>query len=184
MKSAFIMFGLAVANENPLFKNVEEANNFLRIKRSTGWFDATTGAPGSKTDATTQDYHEQQEAQAEQFIKQYHLTSVESWDELKERLEANANIPKNKVDELENCVSSCNWENRKEFFRPGDRSIGEKKQNQENCYEKSDAKDESCFAEKLIPCPKCFRYIPTEDVDLIKEGCDLLGGGLLCKFLP
>lgn len=170
MKSVFFLFGLAFAEKNPLMKNAEEANNFLRLKRSPGWLDATTGAPGSKTDATTQNYQDQQDAQNAQFIDQYSLTSVETWGELKEKMEKNEDVPEEKVDELESCASKCKWEDKKESYRRGDRSIEERKENQEKCYEKSGQKDQACFAEKIIPCPKCFRYIP----QVSKSGGDIM----------
>ena len=186
MKSVFFLFGLAFATKNPLLQNAEEANNFLRLKRSPGWFDGTTLAPGQKkTEATTQDYKSQQEAQKEQFLTQYSLTSVESWGELKEKMEANGQVPEEKVDELEDCASKCKKQAAWDKMLPGDRTIEEKKENQEKCFEKTD--EQSCFAERLIPCPKCFRYIPLvskSGTDIMKEMTGVSGiGDLLTGVL-
>merc|ERR550532_2162950 len=104
MKSIVFIFGLAFAND-PLQGN-KEANSVLRAKRSPsddcGFWGCTTAAPAPKS------YDEQQKDAADAFITKYHLTSVESWEEMKDKF------------------------------------------------------DENSFLPKIVPCPKCFRYIPKE----------------------
>merc|ERR1712038_222783 len=150
-----------------IFKDADEANSVLRSKRGLSDYDYydTTDAKTAK---------ELQNEKINTLIDQCHLTSVESWGELKETMEAKkrSQVPEEKVDELETCVSRCKRREKWLKFGPGDKSIEEKKQNQEEAYEKSCNKgkcDESVFNEKLIPCPKCFRYIPDVDEGLIPE---------------
>merc|ERR1711879_624928 len=162
-------FAASIFAEN-IFEDADEANSVLRAKR---FFFGTTDANGATAGATTASYEEIKRQKVESFIEQYHLTSVEAWGELKENMEAKsrAKVPEEKVDELESCVSKCSRREKWLKFGPGDKSIEEKKQNQEEDYEKSCDKgrcDESVF-KKLIPCPKCFRYVPAVGGDLIGD---------------
>merc|ERR1712004_58682 len=166
MKSIVFIFGLALAKD-PL-QNNKEANSVLRAKRSPsddcGFFGCatTTGSPKS--------YDEQQKDAADAFITKYHLTSVESWEEMKDKFEENADVPEEAVDELESCVGKCWMEDKKEKIKPGDKSVEERKENQEKAFEKTG--DENSFLPRIVPCPKCFRYIPKE----VADGIDIIPG--------
>merc|ERR1711997_621265 len=167
-------FAASIFAKNPIFEDADEANSLLRSKR---FLFGTTDANGATAATGTQSYEEIQKQMVENFIETYHLTSVEAWSELKEVMEAKSRnkVPEEKVDELESCVSSCARRERWLKFGPGDKSIEEKKQNQEEAYEKSCDKgrcDEGVFKEKLIPCPKCFRYVPAVSNGLVD---DLIG---------
>merc|ERR1712066_95054 len=151
-------FAVSIFAQNDIFENENEANSLLRSKRFI------FGTTDVNQVATTQNPEEVKRQKVEDFIETYHLTSVEAWGELKETMEKKerADVPEEKVDELETCVSKCKRRERWLRFGPGDKSIMEQKQNQEEAYEKSCEKgrcDESVF-KKLIPCPKCFRYVP------------------------
>merc|ERR1711928_314870 len=166
-------FAASIFAEN-IFEDADEANSVLRAKRFSLF--GTTDANGATHvgTTTTQSYEDIQKQKVENFIEDYHLTSVEAWGELKEVMEAKsrAKVPEEKVYELESCVSSCARKERWLKFGPGDKSIEEQKQNQEEAYEASCDKgrcDKSVF-KKLIPCPKCFRYVPAVGGDLIGDG--------------
>merc|ERR1712038_2068484 len=169
-------FAASVFAESDIFADSTEANSVLRNKRFLGDILGTTAAAEPKS------YEEQKQETFNKFIDDYHLTSVEAWGELKEVMEGKkrADVPEEKVDELESCVSSCKRKEKWLKFGPGDKSIEEKKQNQEEAYEKScdNGKcDENVFNEKLIPCPKCFRYVPDVGGDIIDD----LTGNILQK---
>merc|ERR1711879_576022 len=172
MKLLHLSFFAASIFAEDIFEDADEANSVLRAKR---FLFGTTDANGATTAAPT--YEEMQKQKVENFIETYHLTSVEAWSELKEFMESKSRnkVPEEKVDELESCVSSCSRREKWLKFGPGDKSIEEKKQNQEEAYEKSCDKgrcDESVFNEKLIPCPKCFRYVPAVSNGIVD---DLIG---------
>ena len=159
-------FTVSIFAQSDIFENENEANSVLRSKRGVWDILGTVGPTDANQRAVTASPEELQRQKVENFIETYHLTSVEAWEELKETMEkkSRADVPEEKVDELETCVSKCKRRERwLRFSRlPGDKSIMEQKQNQEEAYEKSCEKgrcDDSVF-KKLIPCPKCFRYIP------------------------
>merc|ERR1712066_710093 len=161
-------FAVSIFAQNDIFENENEANSLLRSKRFI------FGTTDANQRATTQSPEEVKREKVDQFIETYHLTSVEAWGELKETMEKKnrADVPEEKVDELESCVSKCKRRERWLRFGPGDKSIMEQKQ--EEAYEKSCEKgrcDESVF-KKLIPCPKCFRYVPAVSDGLVD---DLIG---------
>merc|ERR1711928_230559 len=142
-------FAASIFAEN-IFEDADEANSVLRAKRFSLF--GTTDANGATHvgTTTTQSYEDIQKQKVENFIEDYHLTSVEAWGELKEVMEAKsrAKVPEEKVYELESCVSSCARKERWLKFGPGDKSV----------------------FKKLIPCPKCFRYVPAVGGDLIGDG--------------
>merc|ERR1711997_797520 len=166
-------FAASIFAKNPIFEDADEANSLLRSKRFLGdLLSGTTDANGATAATGTQSYEEIQKQKVQGFIEQYHLTSVEAWGELKEVMEAKSRnkVPEEKVDELESCISSCARRERWLKFGPGDKSIEEQKQNQEEAYEASCDKgrcDKSVFDKKLIPCPKCFRYVPAVSDGLV-----------------
>merc|ERR1712066_812390 len=163
-------FAVSIFAQNDIFENENEANSLLRSKR---FIFGTTDANQRAATASPEEVKRQQ---VENFIETYHLTSVEAWGELKETMEKKerGDVPEEKIDELETCVSKCKRRERWLRLGPGDKSIMEQKQNQEEAYEKSCEKgrcDESVF-KKLIPCPKCFRYVPAVSDGLVD---DLIG---------
>merc|ERR1711976_1005281 len=115
----------------------KEAESHLRVRRQWSLF-GTTQSPdnngGSSTATTAGDgattpcsgwlcpvpttaarVVSPEEADAEQtdrFIQQYGLHSVKKWDEWKDELEENPDIPEEEVDELESCTSKCKWKDR------------------------------------------------------------------------
>merc|ERR1719461_1657256 len=181
---SFFVVSIFAAENSNIFEDANEAKSLLRGKRFKFLDTLLGGTTDANQKATTQSYEEHKRQKVENFIETYHLTSVEAWGELKEIMEAKkrSQVPEEKVDELESCVSSCKRREKWLKFGPGDKSIEEKKQNQEEAYEKSCDKgrcDESVF-KKLIPCPKCFRYVPAVGGDLISD----LTGDILGKVNP
>jgi len=175
------IFAASVFAESDIFENPAEASSLLRPARSKRFLESLIGGT---TDAnnqyatSTQSYEEVQKQKVENFIETYHLTSVEAWGELKETMESKErkHVPEEKVDELESCVSSCKRRERWLRIGPGDKSIKEQKQNQEENYEQCMDKGgrqgkckETAFAKKLIPCPKCFRYVPAVSGGLVDD---------------
>merc|ERR1712038_873444 len=175
-------FAASVFAESDIFADSTEANSVLRNKRFLGDILGTTAAAEPKS------YEEQKQETFNKFIDDYHLTSVEAWGELKEVMEGKkrADVPEEKVDELESCVSSCKRKEKWLQFGPGDKSIEEQKENQEEKFEKCTKKGEKkskcdkAFDKKLIPCPKCFRYVPIVTTGFVDE----LTGGILKDLNP
>merc|ERR1712014_351981 len=175
-------FAASIFAQNDIFENENEANSVLRRKRGIMDIFGTVGPTDANQRAVTASPEEVKRQQVENFIETYHLTSVEAWGELKETMEGKKrrDVPEEKVDELETCVSQCKRREKWLQFGPGDKSIEEQKQNQEEAYEKSCDKgrcDDTVF-KKLIPCPKCFRYVPAVGGDLIGDVTGKLLGSL------
>ena len=175
MKLLYLSFFAAsiFAKRTSIFEQANEANSVLRAKRASRGFLDIFGTTDANQVVTTQSYEEIQRQKVGAFIDEYHLTSVEAWHELKETMEkkGRSNVPEEKLDELENCITACKMDDGLGQLGAGDKSIEEQKENQEEAYEKSCKKgrcDETVFT-KLIPCPKCFRYIPAVGGDLIGD---------------
>merc|ERR1712179_28590 len=157
MKSIFVIFGLAFA-EIPI-ENDKKANSVLRSRRAPkecGLFDFGCT---DNTD-TNLSYDEQQKADAKQFMEDHSLNSIEAWEEMKDKFEENKDVPKEGVEELEKCIGKCKRRDTWLSWQAGDKSVEERKENQEKAYEKT--QDQASFEPRIVPCPKCFRYIPKE----------------------
>lgn len=81
------------------------------------------------------------------------MSTVESWEEYKDKLEENTAIPEEEVDELERCCSSCWWNNG--FTKIYGRSHHELTELAEQSFEKTGQRSPVPTA-----CPKCIRHIP------------------------
>merc|ERR1712178_457072 len=91
------------------------------------------------------------------------LISVESWGELKERLENNANVNRKIPEALEKCISPCKREDwRENHFSSGKNSHEERKEYQEEQYEKTGLKKFDKNFNPVFACTKCYKYIPNE----------------------
>lgn len=93
----------------------------------------------------------------------HHLTSIESWEELKDKLWWNEKIPEEDKEELSGCVAKC-WLKDQANDLLG-KAYEELKEDAEGKYEESCLKgDGLCDEETLkiatIPCQRCTRYIP------------------------
>merc|ERR1712168_515149 len=73
----------------------------------TGWL-----CPVPTTAARVVSKEELDAEQTDRFIQQYGLSSVKKWDEWKDELEENPDIPEEEIDELESCTSKCKWKDR------------------------------------------------------------------------
>merc|ERR1712071_249585 len=153
----------------------KQASQVLRqnLKRSKrGWFDgvvteiAVTAAPVATTDSdtttsdptttiatTTRNPKEVQQEDADAFLRENNLSTVESWEEYKDKLESNTAIPEEEVDELERCCTSCWWNNG--FTKIYGRSHHELTELAEKSFEKTGQRIQVPTA-----CPKCYRHIP------------------------
>merc|ERR1712170_11048 len=165
------------------FINQQDSNSFLRQKRSFGDLFKTVATTAGPT-TIPKSKEEIIRSQQEYFVELYSLTSVEAWEEFKDKLEY-TDTKEEQVDELERCVDSC-WrtDQLNDFLG---KSHEEMKEKAEKAYENSCAEDDdirlSCDHSKLktksIACPKCIRYIPFETksgaslTDMIHLGKDV-----------
>merc|ERR1739848_86379 len=146
--------------QDPFIPKEQAADVFDNSGREPrGWFDFTTAANGATTANTqtcVEGKHGRQYCFESDIIKQHHLTSVESWEEFKDKLEVKKHIPEEQVDELERCVSSCKrhdiWNDLKGVAHE------ELKEDYEKCV-KNHGENYDC-GDYPMACPKCFQKIP------------------------
>merc|ERR1712166_1224406 len=151
-----------------IVKHPKHAKQFLtspKTRSKRGFFDPTTLqpttlAPGQTT--TTRSHAQNVRDQAEAFAEKYHLTSIESWEELKDKLWWNEKIPEEDKEELSGCVAKC-WMKDQANDILGI-AYEELKEDAEGKYEESclkkDGCDEGTLKIAMIPCQRCTRYIP------------------------
>merc|ERR1711981_936433 len=127
---------------------------FMKKKAAYGFFDLTTESNGKGnlyTTVTTAGVPVVDNVNFESvdahlnspLFDKYHLTSVESWEEFKDKLEENHNVPEEEVDELERCVSSCWW-------KDNWKDLGG------HAHEEVKEKAEEAGVEAPKACPKCI----------------------------
>merc|ERR1719219_346415 len=153
--ACLVASALAAKNKEP----------FMKKKAAYGFFDFTTASSGKGnlyTTATTQapartraptmavedNVFESVDSHLNSpLFDKYHLTSVESWEEFKDKLEENHNVPEEEVDELERCVASCWW-------KDNWKDLGG------HAHEEVKEKAEEAGIEHPKACPKCIEKIP------------------------
>merc|ERR1712110_570995 len=159
--SPFLFLGTVYAGT--IYIDEKSANEMLesRVKRQLclnpfGCGPATTAAPKSE---------EEQQKEITDIYRQMtldqHLMSRESWGELKESLEANENVDPVIPEMLEKCVSPCQKEDRREnWYSRNGNSQEERKEHQEDMYEKTMDSKYDKRQNPIIVCPKCYQFVP------------------------
>ena len=89
------------------------------------------------------------------------MTSVEAWEEFKDKLWWNEKVPEEDYDELNGCVAKCWLKDQMDDLKGV--AYEELKEDANAKYDKScdsGVCDESLLRIKQIPCQRCIRYIP------------------------
>ena len=180
MKFIWVLFGFAAAKN--VMINEKEANEVLdakisRQKRaSTGcWFPPCDGVTTAAVALSESQLEVQKIEVYKQLTLDHKLISVESWGELKERLENNANVDRKIPEQLEHCISPCKRENwREKVFSRNGNSHEEKKETQEKLYEETGSDEYDFNKNPVFACTKCYQYIPSSVPGAPSKMCFLI----------
>ena len=111
-----------------------------------------------------------------QLALDQNLMSVESWGELKEKLENNGNVDSAIPEALEKCISPCAREDKREkWWSRNGNSCEERKEGQEKDFEQTGEKKFDKRFNPIISCPKCFQFVPNSIPGKPSKACWLPG---------